>query len=117
MQDKTLPLNFLIAFDEEGTKPCDRSDAALRIPLTPPADLPSPEISSNGLRVLERRYLLKDLEGNLQETPKGLFWRVARAIASADDAYSPKADLVAVARSFYQLMATKSFLPNSHLKA
>jgi len=113
MRDKTLPLNFVIAFDEQEIKPCDQSEAASQLPQTPPADLPAPEITSNGLRVLERRYLLKDLDGNLQETPKGLFWRVARAIATADAAYSLKANLMVVARSFYQLMASKSFLPNS----
>jgi len=113
MQDKTLPLNFLIAFDDQGTRSCDHLEAASQIPQSAPPDLPAPEISSNGLRVLERRYLLKDLEGNLQETPKGLFWRVARALATADAAYSQKPNLVAVARSFYLLMATRSFLPNS----
>jgi ribonucleoside-diphosphate reductase alpha chain len=112
-RDKTLPLNFLIEFDEGQGKAVDHSDAMSRIPLSPPSDLQAPELSANALRVLERRYLLKDSEGNIQETPKGLFWRVARAIASADAHYSAGTDLVAVARHFYMLMATKSFLPNS----
>ncbi|HOC82145.1 MAG TPA: ribonucleotide reductase N-terminal alpha domain-containing protein, partial [Synergistales bacterium] len=43
-------------------------------------------LSDNALRVLEERYLLKDEDGKVIETPDELFWRVARSVAaSAED--------------------------------
>jgi len=71
------------------------------------------ELSDNALRVLERRYLTKDGEGRVIETPQELFRRVARHIASAELIYSPKADVSLYEESFYQLMESLEFLPNS----
>ena len=76
---------------------------------------PAPGISltENALRVLERRYLKKDNQGQVIETPEEMFHRVARAIASAELIYNPKADATAWEEKFYQLMANLEFLPNS----
>jgi len=74
---------------------------------------PEPILSENALRVLERRYLRKDLEGNVIETPKEMFLRVARNIASAELLYDVKADVEAKAEEFYHLMVNKDFMPNS----
>ncbi len=71
------------------------------------------KLSDNALRVLERRYLAKDGEGNIIETPQELFWRVARCIASAELHYDDKADVSFWEETFYQLMANLDFLPNS----
>jgi ribonucleoside-diphosphate reductase alpha chain len=71
------------------------------------------QISSNALRVLEKRYLFKDSEGKVTETPEQLFRRVARNIAQADRIYDPNADLAAVEEEFFDLMASLRFLPNS----
>ncbi len=70
-------------------------------------------LTSNALAVLEKRYLKKDLQGNIVETPEELFRRVARNIASADQLYNPKADLPSLEEEFFQLMASLDFLPNS----
>jgi ribonucleoside-diphosphate reductase alpha chain len=70
-------------------------------------------ISENALRVLEKRYLKKDKEGKVVETPEDMFHRVAAAIASAELNYDPKADVKAREDEFYQLMANLEFLPNS----
>ena len=45
------------------------------------------KLTENALRVLERRYLMKDANGKVIETPEQLFRRVARAIACADEQY------------------------------
>ncbi|MGB5924853.1 MAG: vitamin B12-dependent ribonucleotide reductase [Dehalococcoidia bacterium] len=71
------------------------------------------KLSDNALRVLERRYLTKDGEGSVIETPQELFRRVARHIASAELLYDSKADVSFWEEAFYQLMANLDFLPNS----
>jgi ribonucleoside-diphosphate reductase alpha chain len=72
-----------------------------------------PVITRNALEVLKRRYLKKNEEGKVIETPKDLFWRVARAIAEAETLYDSNADVNGVALEFYNAMATMKFLPNS----
>ena len=70
-------------------------------------------ISENAKAVLERRYLARDEAGNPTETVDGLFRRVANAIAEGDRHFDPKADVVATAQEFYEMMTDLDFLPNS----
>jgi ribonucleoside-diphosphate reductase alpha chain len=42
------------------------------------------KLSDNAVKVLERRYLAKDENGNLIETPEQMFRRVAKTVAAAD---------------------------------
>ena len=70
-------------------------------------------ISENAKAVLERRYLARDEAGNPTETVDGLFRRVANAIAEGDRRFDPKADVVATAQEFYDMMTELDFLPNS----
>ena len=44
-------------------------------------------LSANSRKVLEKRYLKKDSEGCVIETPEELFRRVAHNIASSDSYY------------------------------
>lgn len=69
------------------------------------------KLSLNALKVLERRYLLKDEEGAVRETPDQLFRRVAKAIAEPDARYG--ADAVRSEEEFYNLMTSFEFMPNS----
>ena len=70
-------------------------------------------LTVNALRVLERRYLKKDAQGQVIEKPEEMFRRVAGAIASAELEYDAKADVKAQEEEFYRLMAGLTFLPNS----
>ncbi|MFC2069953.1 vitamin B12-dependent ribonucleotide reductase [Chloroflexota bacterium] len=70
-------------------------------------------ITENALRVLERRYLKKDSQGQVIETPEEMFRRVAKAIASAELVYDPKAFAGAREEEFYKVMTELDFLPNS----
>ncbi len=70
-------------------------------------------LSDNAVRVLERRYLARDEQGNLTEDPRGMFERVARAVAAADAHFDPAADVDATAEAFFDAMAGLEFLPNS----
>lgn len=69
--------------------------------------------SGNAEKVLQRRYLSRDVDGILTEDIPGLFHRVARHIASADLAFDKKADVAATEAEFYHLMTSKWFMPNS----
>ncbi len=72
------------------------------------------KLSENALKVLERRYLKKDENGKVVETPEELFRRVARAIAWADKEYgaSPK-QIAELEESFFNVMTALEFVPNS----
>src|SRR5512143_2667198 len=72
------------------------------------------DLSANALTVLERRYLVKDDQGKPVERAEDLFWRVARTIAAPDRAYGASAKAVeTVAETFFELMATRVWMPNS----
>ncbi len=83
------------------------------VPETKPKTMPGVEFRENALVVLEKRYLLKDSQGQVIETPEEMFRRVAKHVASAELIYDPKADAAAWEEKFYQLMASLEFLPNS----
>ncbi len=72
------------------------------------------DLSANALTVLERRYLIKDDQGQPTEQATDLFWRVARTIAAPDRAYGASAKATeALAEAFFELMATRVWMPNS----
>ena len=82
------------------------------------------QLTDNALVVLERRYLARDLNGQVVETPDELFRRVAGNIAQAERLYMgarERATAAAEAESraremagrFYDLMTSLCFLPNS----
>jgi len=71
------------------------------------------KISENAIRVLKRRYLRKGEDGKPIERPKDMFARVARTIAAADLKFDPQADVEQTARTFYQMMTSQEFMPNS----
>lgn len=74
--------------------------------------LGEPGFSENALTILKRRYLHKDDEGKVIETPKEMLYRVAKTIANVDLGYNfSKND--ATTRKFYDVMANGYFLPNS----
>lgn len=72
------------------------------------------KLTANALRVLQKRYLGKDINGQIEETPRGMFMRVASHIAQAEKNYNKNAKAVAEAeRRFFDLMTSLKFLPNS----
>lgn len=70
-------------------------------------------ISKNGIRVLEARYLRRDNEGKIIETPAQLFERVARAIAEAELLHGKAADARFWEERFHRMISSLDFLPNS----
>ena len=102
----------------QAEEPAKREEVQPKMETTtvvPPKVQPSSGInlSENALRVLEKRYLKKDKQGKVVETPEEMLHRVAEAIAAAELIYNSKADIKARENEFYQLMANLEFLPNS----
>ena len=71
------------------------------------------DLSDNALVVLEKRYLRKDGDGNIVETPEQMLRRVARAIAQAETIYGTRSDAAHWEDEFYDVMARLDFVPNS----
>ncbi len=67
----------------------------------------------NAIKVLKNRYLMKDREGSIIETPSELLHRVAKTIAAADRFYDNDANTRETDEEFYRIMANREFLPNS----
>src|SRR5881296_588183 len=69
--------------------------------------------SESALRVLRERYLIRR-DGEPAETPEEMCWRVARAIARAEESFGRSlAGVGEVAAAFYDMMVEGQFLPNS----
>jgi ribonucleoside-diphosphate reductase alpha chain len=72
-----------------------------------------PELTKNAITVLQRRYLRRDMDGHVLETPVHMFSRVADSIAAADQKFNKKADIRKLSEQFYDMMVSLEFLPNS----
>jgi ribonucleoside-diphosphate reductase alpha chain len=71
-------------------------------------------LSDNARRVLRRRYLKKDSDGNVIETPEQMFRRVAHHIAKAEKKYGAgKKRIRELENIFFKMMTEFKFLPNS----
>ncbi len=69
------------------------------------------KLTVNAAKVLERRYLRKDENGRVIETPSELFRRVAKNIASADKKYGKETKQAE--EDFYSMLSSLDFVPNS----
>jgi ribonucleoside-diphosphate reductase alpha chain len=65
------------------------------------------DLSPNQLKVLSNRYLLKDEDGKVIETPSELFRRVAKNLAVVEE----KGKRKQVESEFYEVMSRLEFLP------
>ena len=69
------------------------------------------DISKNSRVVLERRYLKRDDEGNIVESPEGMCERVAKHVAKAELLYG--GDEQKAYETFLSLLTELEFIPNS----
>ena len=74
---------------------------------------PEIHLTSNALTVLTRRYLKKDEQSRVVESPEEMFRRVANNIAQADLIYDGHADVHRTEEAFYRILSILEFLPNS----
>jgi ribonucleoside-diphosphate reductase alpha chain len=67
----------------------------------------------NTMEVLKRRYLLKDNDRNIIETPSELFRRVAFHVAQGEECFKSGCATEEAEEKFYQMMRNFEFMPNS----
>jgi len=72
------------------------------------------DFSENALKILDKRYLTKDDDGNVLESPKDMLARVSANIAYADTFYGASyEEMLDFAKTIYTMMSDLEFLPNS----
>ena len=64
----------------------------------------SAQMPDHVMKILEKRYLMKNAKGEIIETPDDMFRRVAKAVANGDKAKEEE---------FYTMMASLDWLPNT----
>ena len=71
-------------------------------------------LSENAIKVLEKRYLKRDTQGNCIEKPADMFRRVADTVAKGDLKYgATKDDVKKLSDRFYDAITNCQFMPNS----
>ncbi|MGS2740198.1 adenosylcobalamin-dependent ribonucleoside-diphosphate reductase [Sinomicrobium sp. M5D2P17] len=65
-------------------------------------------LTPNALQVLEERYLLRDSDGKVMETPEEMFRRVSKWIAGTEESNREHWEA-----TFFRMMNSLEFLPNS----
>ncbi len=82
------------------------------LPTPPiPEDAGRVQLTDNARQIFERRYVRRGPDGKLVETAEETFWRVAYHVAKVEEAWGD--NFLETARSFYQLLSTRRFFPNS----
>jgi ribonucleoside-diphosphate reductase alpha chain len=71
------------------------------------------KLSINAVTVLQRRYLLRDDQGNIKEMPAQLFRRVARSMTMPDKRWLRAGEVSKLEDRFYEMMAKLEFVPNT----
>ena len=70
-----------------------------------------PKLTVNALEVLKQRYLLRDENEKIVESPDQLFSRVAKAVAASDRRYGE--NMGQTEQVFYRMMSQLEFVPNT----
>ncbi len=70
-------------------------------------------ITENAEIILRERYLRRDREGNVIETPDELFRRVADAVAKVNEDYDDERTFDEEKEEFYKVLKNLDFVPNS----
>ena len=71
-------------------------------------------LTKEAITVLHKRYLKKDDQGEVIETPEEMLKRVAKTVASAERLYGrAEAEALVWEERFFQIMSDLEFMPNS----
>ena len=75
--------------------------------------MPLLRLTKNAIRVLEARYLRRDQQGVIRESPEEMFERVARAVAYAELLEGNARQAALWEDEFYNFLTSLDFIPNS----
>jgi len=78
-----------------------------------PKNLPEPSLSPTGKYIAQNSYLKRNKKGEVVETPKEMFWRVAHNVACADLYYSSPSQMEKTREEFYRFLSKLEFIPNT----
>ncbi len=68
--------------------------------------------TTNALRVLAKRYLVTDEEGNITESPEEMYRRVAKGLSKVEMNYGKNAEQVEeLEKEFYEVLTSFEFVP------
>ncbi|MFO7793260.1 MAG: ribonucleotide reductase N-terminal alpha domain-containing protein [Candidatus Saliniplasma sp.] len=70
-------------------------------------------LTENAKKILKERYLKRDKDGNVVETPDELFDRVASTIAKVNEDYDDDRSYEDEKEEFYDALTSMDFIPNS----
>ncbi|MDP2727333.1 MAG: ribonucleotide reductase N-terminal alpha domain-containing protein, partial [Dehalococcoidia bacterium] len=71
-------------------------------------------LTKEAITVLQKRYLKKDDQGQVIESPEEMLRRVAKAVASAERLYGRgEAEALVWEERLFQCMSDLEFMPNS----
>jgi len=95
---------------EENAKVEFKSSGILPTPPLP-AELDKVDLTDNAHQVFTRRYVRRDKNSEPVEAVEETFWRVAYHVAKVESEWGNEVE--SIARSFYELLSTRRFFPNS----
>lgn len=79
-----------------------------------PRGYPKGKWTPQAIKIMEERYLIKDLRGRILETPDEMIWRVAKEIGEVEKKFgADEKETEKIIRQFYEIMIQRWFLPNS----
>src|SRR3989337_3742565 len=94
---------------KKGVRLTEDQRRASRPPL--PDSARTVELSENARTVLSKRYIRRDKNGLPTESAEEMFWRVACHVAGAEAEWG--GEVQPAAETFYELLASRRFFPNS----
>ena len=68
-------------------------------------------LNEKQLRIIYAKYLMRDKEGNVVETPNEMFLRISNEISKPEELYGTKEDVEFWKKEFYDMMVKLDFLP------
>ncbi len=71
------------------------------------------KLTENAKKILKERYLKRDEEGNVVETPEDMFKRVASAVAKVNEDYDDDRTAEEEEKEFFDALSNLDFIPNS----
>ena len=76
------------------------------------------KLNVNGLLIAKSRYLLKDPNSNIIETPKQMFERVSNFVANAEKLYNKsETEINELKENFYDMISSLDFIPSGRILA